>query len=676
MDGAQDRARSLRDDLAYHEHRYHVLESPTISTRRYQEMRAELAELERGQTVPVTPDSASLRVASPRREALMRAMHGRAWSDPPQIRTPQELRAYHDAIHATDGRTPVCVGSGAITGAEVALTYVEGCLRSAVLRGDGHEGEDVTANLRTIGSVPLKLRPPGTRTDTRVSKIVQQVMGPSTATPVPPFATEMVVRGTVSMRSLDLVALDRRRIDAGEPPYMSPAAAILASIRTLDSRVTASRRLHFFAQDTAELMPDVNTHWQLLGSLKSWGFAVTPLTWRCEGFEEILAFVNALQGEKPNFHYPLQGGLLTMDRFGILQSADPPPRTVRLAFVTMGQRAIVKSVYRAVGRSGAVLPVALLSPGEGETQVPDGAPIPAVNGSSFVALAEGTPVRILAGGAAPLIELDGTVPQAESEVAAACPSCRAPLRKPADQPVSYCDNLACRGRNRSRLLHLTGQRGLELRSFTARVAEALFPDRPFTLADLFSLDPSAVEQVAPGTGETFRAEIDAARGLPLWRVLYLSSIPDVSERAARALAAALLDFDGLAQLARTGATRDFEGVPPEALDGLMVWLAGPGPADLDALRTAGVTIVSDDDVFSAPFLGQHVALAGRFESGSPDQAVDDIERRGGTIEPRVSRRTDLLIAGREADAELVAAETYNIPVVHEAGFSGVVRLLG
>lgn len=668
-----ERAATLRQEIAHHEHRLHVLEDPTIPPARYAALRAELAQLEARPELGVAPDSASLRLPAPRRASFQKVRHARPWIEAMPVRTPAELRAYVDAVAAVEGRTPSFVGTGAVSGIDVALTYRQGQLVRAVLRGDGIDGPDVTDNARTVGSVPLVLRPPGSVTDTRISRAGRK-LGPSTTSPVPPFPPEMVVRGILTLRQADLVALDRKRIDAGDPPYLRGRAALEASVRTLDPALTAHRPLRFFATHIEQPLEDVEAHWQLLGTFKSWGFAVVPLSWHCVGVDEVLDFVSALQEERPNFEYPLEGGLLTLDRLHPRPDAPhAPPSVVKLEFVNQGVLARVESVYRAVGRGGAVLPVALLSPAEG-APVPEGAPIPAYDGRRSCDLRPGVRVRVVLGAAAPYLEPADGPPVPEREPEASCPTCRQALERPPDQPTVYCPNPACRGRLRSRLLHLFGPRGLRFEHLPPRLAEAIFPpDHPVSLVDVRRLEPERVEQLAPGTGAAFAAERAQLDVLPLWRVLYLSSVPHVSERAARLIADAVMDVEGLLAFARTPEGTRLEGAPPLAVQGLRAWLADEGVAILEGLAECGVKVTGELDGFAAPFAGRRVVLAGSFERLPRERAVEEVERRGGVVEPLVGRTTDLVVVGREPGGALDDARQLEVPVVAEGAFVGLLR---
>lgn len=646
-----------------------MLEYPLIAKRRYLEMRAELAAIESDLAEPLPLDSATHRLGALPVEAFATVAHEEPWAPPPALRSPSELRRYHESVVAKEGQGTAYVGGARLSGIEVALTYEGGLLVQAVTRGKDGVGEDLTANLRTIGSVPLILRPPGSITESRVTRLTKQALGPSTTTPVPPFPQRLTIRGIVTARLSDLAALDRRRIDAGDPPYVEPAAAIEASLRRLDARVTASRALRFFAHGVARPPEGLESGWQLLGSLKSWGFRVLPLAWRCVGFEEVLDFVSALQQAKPGFEFPLDGGVLTLNRIAI--DAEGPPRQVLLSFASLGKKTKVASVYRSVGRSGGISTVAVLERPKDDAQLPEGAPVPAVVGAKVLSLDAGSPVRVLLGAVAPHLVPDAPGEPKPQSPSPLCPSCQAALTFAIDEPFARCDNPACKGRARARVHHLVGPRGLGL-SINPRTAESLLGTSRMPLADLFALDPSAVERAAPGTGEAFRAERDRHRKLPLWRVIHLASVPHVSERAARLVASYFEEPDPLIEVG-TARVAHVPGIPPEAIEPLASWIEGEGRILIRRLAELDVHIEGEALSFAAPFRQKALVLAGKFERFTPEQAAEEIERRGGAVQSNVSRNTDFVVLGQGASEAAALAEAYNVLTLDEAALSAVLR---
>ncbi len=674
MAGQEERAKALRTKLADAEHRLHVLEHPLIQGRAFSAMLAELMALE-ASGVLQTPDSPSCRFDRRQRGELETHPHDMLWPPLPAVQSVAELRAHHSQVSTLDRGEVTYVASATMPSVDVVLTYAAGVLVRAVLRGDGHRGEDVTDNVRTIGSCPLRLRPPGTVTESRITKLTRQALGPSTIQPVPQYPDQLSVRATVAMRTADLTALDRRRVDSGEPPYILPRAAVLGSLRRLDPRITLSRPLKLFALGSDRMPDGIDSEWRLLGALKSWGFAVLPVTWRCKGLSEVLDFVSTLQQIAPSFEYPLEGGTLSVNRSGFAAASEesnaPVPASVRLLFPLPGRPAVVTKVYYAVGRGGAVLPVALLerSP-DHDLPVPERAPVPAFDGTSMLAVHGGTTVRVRPGSVAPVIMVDrfesGQPPIDQ------CPSCQSQLPPVEDEPFRTCVNLSCIGRARARLLHLVGPRGLRLNTLSVRLVDKLLAEYgPMDAVDLLTMDPGGLERVAPGKGQALGDELQRAKRMPLWRLLYLAAIPHVSEHASRAIAFHVFSLERLEELTEARC-HGIPDIPAEAADGLARWLATEGPRTIKRLKEAGYEILDGETNFPAPFLGRRIAVAGDFERGT-SFATDEIERRGGIIQPRVGRTTDLLIRGRGGSREFDAAAMYNIPVIEEVALKELLK---
>lgn len=676
----EERAAQLREELAQHDHRFFVLEQPTLKRNEHLRLRRELEDLER-RGVPVGPDSPVLRRGLSPRVRVERA-HREPWPELPRVQSVAELRAYTARVAELEGGDASYVATATIPGVDVVLTYERGTLVRAVTRGDGARGEDVTENIRTIGSVPLTLRRPGSVTASKVSKLTREALGPPTISPVPRFPDELHVRAVVSMRTGDQTALDRRRVDSGEPPYILPRGAVACSLIRLDPRVTASRRLVLFATGTDRMPPDVESSWQLLGALKGWGFAVLPITWRCAGHAEVLDFIAALHQLAPTFDFPLEGGALRVNRAGFAARRGtslpggsgaaaeerPPgatPEMVALTFPAPGRPAIVGSVYFAVGRGGAVLPVTLLErPAGQDLAVPERAPVPAESSVQMVPVAKGARVRVRPGTVAPILALERGVEDG-SLFAESCPVCSTSIRRVPDEPFGRCENLTCRGRARARLLHLIGPRGLALESMQPKAVERLLIDPGLSeAAELFALDPAVIERISPGRGALFRTELARAKRLPLWRVLYLVAIPSVSEHAARAIAHDVYELSRLERLTEEEAYA-LPNVPPEAARGLAWWLKAEASRTLEKLRQAGIEILDGPRSFPAPFLGRFVHIAGELAELGAVQAADELERRGAVIVPRVSRTTDLLVAGKNAGKAAEQAKGYGVPVIEE-----------
>ncbi len=659
-DDAQQLA-SLRQSLADHEHRLHVLEYPSASERTVIRLRRELANVENS---PPPADSPALRQPARARTEFEWVEHSHVSPNPPSISSLAELRHHHARIAAVSPE-PTYVALATLSGCDAIISYRDGILTKAVLRGDGERGVDITDNVRCVESVPLRLRPPGTITESRATKVTKELIGPSTVVPVPPFPDALDIKVTFVLRHTDLAALDRRRIDCGEPPYISTEGAVLGSLRRLDPVITASRPLVAFATDVADVPPSIDTHWQLLGALKSWGFRVMPLSWRCRGLQEVLDFVQELQRVAPDFEYPLEGGELIVSRRGFAAATGgtvAPPARVRLVFPAPGRPAIVQQQYMAVGRGGSLLPVLLLArPPDHTLPLPERAPLPAFDGDHVLYTPPEAKLRVRPGPVAPIVRPEE--PRGISLDDPKCPACGEVTRKPLDEAFPRCVNLDCAGRARARLLHLVGPRGLALQSVAA-VADSLVSKLGDTdLVGLLSLDPAEVAKIAPGQEDAFAKEHAQHMVMPLWRLLYLMGGPGVGERDARLLAHYAKNFERLLRMGTEDLLR-VTGLNPEARAGFSVWIRAEGIGALARVRALNVRILSDAESYSAPFVGRVVVVAGRFARGAA-QVADDLERRGARIQARVGRTSDFLVLGEEARGAFDAAAMYDVLVIEE-----------
>lgn len=651
---------ALRQRLRGLEHRAEVLEYPAVGEDERRQMLEHLLALERrAGWIPEDSPTQRLLPAAP---VGARRRHASAWVDDHALHGVNELRAHHQEWAERSEGEISYVATGTVRGMEVALRYEQGRLVSATTRGDGEHGLDVTERIRALPTVPLRLFPAGSKTESRATKPSTQGLGPSTLTPTPPFPAVMTVRATVTLRVPDLVALDRRRIDAGEPPFVHADGAVEA--RLLGAGLDPTD-LRVYASEVLEL-EGIDSRWQMIGALKSWGFAVIPLTWRCRGFQEVIDFVNALQQVAGSFELPLEGGRLAVNR--LVPTEGAPPAVARLVFPPGGRPARVVKVYEAVGRTGAVLPVAQLAKEPEERQsVPDRAPLPVVAGG-LLAVEPGDSVRVRPGGVAPVIgTLDGRGrPRPEGK---ACPHCAEDAASSAaGLPFVVCRAERCPGRERALLLHLVGPRGLQLPMVGPRLVDLLLSEHgALDLPALLGLSAEAIERHAPGQGDTFARQIARHRALPLWKAVQLAAVPGVGEHAARAVAHQAFTVGRFVEL-QPPELEAMEGLGRGGREGLAEWIPTRAREFFDRLSAVGATFVDGTRSFPAPLLGKRVVVDGRFEVGGA-HVVDEVERRGGRVQPRVGRTTDLAVLGARSDKTRNAAAMYGVPVLDEVAWA-------
>ena len=222
---------------------------------------------------------------------------------------------------------------------------------------------------------------------------------------------------------------------------------------------------------------------------------------------------------------------------------------------------------------------------------------------------------------------------------------------PIDEPFARCVNSKCKGRARAKFLHVVGPRGLRLNEITVRIVDRIMAELgPLDVVDIFALDAAALDKIEPGLAERVRPQLDSVKRMPLWRFLHLSAIPQVCEHEARVLVRHVQTSARLEALTPSELSR-LEGLSPEAVQGLSGWLTAEGPNQLARARQVGLTLLGDAEAFSAPFLTKTVVVAGQIAGGAM-QLADEIERRGGIIQGRVGRDTDLVVVGQRSAKDL------------------------
>ncbi|MCX7598099.1 MAG: NAD-dependent DNA ligase LigA, partial [Armatimonadetes bacterium] len=347
LDQARRRAEELRREIHYHNYRYYVLDSPVISDAEYDELMAELREIEAQYPELVTPDSPTQRVGAPPRDELPPATHRLPMLSLDTVFEEAEVANWVRMVRETTGRDRIAfVAEPKFDGLAVELVYENGVLTLAATRGDGYTGEDVTPNVKTIHQVPLRLLE---------------------AAAVPPVPRLLEVRGEVYMKIADFEALNREREKAGEALFANPRNAAAGSLRQLDPNITASRPLSIFLYDVGVVEGgEFATQWSVLEALKAWGLPVCDLVRRVSGVEELLAYHEELLSMRDSLPYEIDGVVYKVDDralHDILGARTRSPRwAVAHKFPPRQKTTRLLDILWSVGRTGVITPVAILEP--------------------------------------------------------------------------------------------------------------------------------------------------------------------------------------------------------------------------------------------------------------------------------------------------------------------------
>lgn len=672
----------LAAEIAAHDRAYYQEDAPRIPDAAYDALRARNAAIEARFPGLVRTDSPSRRVGAPPAEGFGKIRHARPMLSLDNGFAAEDARAFEARVRRFLGLPPeipiAYTAEAKIDGLSLSLRYEAGRLVSAATRGDGAEGEDVTANARTIAEIPQLL-------DGAAPAVLE-------------------VRGEVYMRWADFEALNAQQAAAGERLFANPRNAAAGALRQLDPAVTASRRLRFYAHGWGEVSsPLAATQFEAMGALAGLGFPVSDTLVRVEGIEAALAVHEALLIRRPDLGFDIDGTVFKVDRLDWQERLGAVSRTPRWALAQKfpAEQAITRllAIDIQVGRTGALTPVARLEPVSVGGVVVTSATLHNEDEIARRDVRVGDLVRVQrAGDVIPQI-LGVATPEAEHARLAPfrfpdhCPECgSAAVREPGEVVRRCTGGLICPAQRFERLRHFVSRRAMDIEGLGGRtLADFLAWDWVRGPADIFRL-PARAEALAakPGWGaqsvQRLMAAIEARRTPPLDRFLYALGIRHIGEVTARdlarrygswaRLAAALDELVAVAPADRAGLIA-VPGVGPEVARALADFWAEPHNRALvaDLLEEVQPAAVTAETRASA-VAGKTLVFTGTLESMSRDEARATAERLGARVAASVSARTDLVVAGRDAGAKRARAEALGVPVIGEADWLRIVQEAG
>jgi len=675
-----DRIDALREEIRRHEDRYYLLNDPEITDDAFDALVKELDALEREHPELVTPDSPTQRVAGRPVDGFQTAEHLQQMLSLDNAYSEEELKEYDERVRkgagdAVPADTPIdYVAELKIDGLSIALTYVDGVLTRGVTRGDGVRGEDVTSNVRVIRAVPLRLEG-----------------GP---------AGRLEVRGEIYLPRREFERVNREREDNDEPPFANPRNSAAGTMRSLDPRHVANRKLGAFVYQLVE--PDRRErqhHSQTLELLRRWRLPVEPHWRRCQGIDELLAFCHEWQDKRHALEFETDGVVIKADDLALRERLGATSKFPRwaIAFKFPAQQAttILKKIRVNVGRTGAVTPYAELEPVR--------------LGGSTISLAtlhneQEIARRDFRDGDTVIIEKGGDVipkvvkpilskrpeDSAPWRMPEECPFCDSRLQKPEDEVVWRCPNTSCPAKIRRSLEHFAGRRAMNIEGLGESLVDQLVTTRMVSdfsdlyrlelepLANLTSVSLREGKELKRRLGEKSAAklldQIKRSKNNEFWRVIFGVGIRHVGERGAQALARALGSLDALVA-ARVEALETVPDVGPVVARSVRAFLDEPSNRSLlDRLRAAGVRMESDAPAAlgAQPLAGQTFVVTGTLTSMSRDDATAAIERLGGKVASTVSRKTTYLVVGADAGTKLEKANALGVKTLTEGQFRAII----
>jgi DNA ligase (NAD+) len=666
----EQRAAELREILAHHNHLYYVLDDSEIGDDEYDTLLNELRALEEEHPELRTPDSPTQRVGAPPLDRFEQVEHLEQMLSLGNSRNEEELRAWENRIANHLKRMDIAASQFSYTtepkidGLAVTLTYEKGVLVRGATRGDGRIGEDVTQNLRTIGSVPLKIKG---------------------------SAPELIeVRGEVYLPIAAFKALNERRAAAGEPTFANPRNSAAGSIRQLDPSLAAERPLSsWFYGIGAVRGVDLPTHMDEIEWLRDRGFKVNPDTAHHEGVEGVVKRCHWWEERRDELDYEIDGVVVKVDEKSLWRELGVVGREPRWAIAwkfppTTATTKLNKVVWN-VGRTGHLVPFAMLEPVHVGGVTVTTATLHNEEDLARKDVREGDEVVVMrAGDVIPQV-VSPKLPRKNPRVRKPkpprkCPQCQTPTVKPENSVFTICPNRSgCPGQSFQQVKHFVSKGAMDIEGLGEELAlrflqEGLIAD----VAGIYDLTEERLvelERFGETSARNLVASIEASRQRPFKRVLYALGLPGVGYVTAEALADHFGSIDALHE-ADPEAIEEVEGVGPimavqinESITEEATW------ALVEKLREKGLRLEADaserrrDD---GPLVGKTVVLTGTLPELTREEAAAMVKSAGGKVTSSVSKKTDYVVAGDNPGSKLAKAEKFGTEILDEGSLRELV----
>jgi DNA ligase (NAD+) len=662
-ESAAARAEHLRRRIDEANHRYYVLDDPSITDAEFDALLRELVQLEEEHPQLRTPDSPTQRVGAVPSERFAPYQHARPMLSLANAVSEEELRAFDERARKLAGSAVAYVCELKIDGLAIALDYRNGSLERGGTRGDGRVGEDVTANLRTINTIPLRLR------HFNANNFLE-------------------VRGEVYLRKSDFERLNAKREREGLPVFANPRNAASGGVRQLDPALTAQRRLSFFAYQLVDDAVRLSTQWESLRYLAELGFPVNPNITRAANVDEVLAYCREWEARRDDLDYEIDGVVIKVDDFALQERlgvvARDPRWAIAFKFKPREARTKLTGIVVTVGRTGTLNPNAVLEP------VPIGGVTVKSATLHNIDYIRSNDIRI--GDTVLVTRAGDVIPRVVGPVLAertgreriftmpdVCPVCGADVDHPPGEAMSRCTNAACPAQVYERLRHFASRGAMDIEGLGDVMAQQLSElGLVRDIAGIYTLDAEQLAKV-PRTGtksiENLLRNIEHSKRRGLARLLYGLGIRFVGSQTAQILAGDFGTIEAIAAASPDELQRS-EGIGPEVAGSVTLFFKQPANLEMiSRLRAAGVDMTAPKRARAAAgkLAGKTLVLTGTLPSLSREEATALILTAGGKVSGSVSKKTDYVVVGDEPGSKLTKAEQLGIAVLDEAALRDLTR---
>jgi DNA ligase (NAD+) len=663
---ARRRAESLRTSIRRHDHLYYVLAEPEITDAEYDRLLRELKQLEERFPVLVTPDSPTQRVGGEPLETFATVRHRVPMLSLGNAYSAEELEAFDERVRkGLEDEAYEYVVELKVDGVAVSLRYEKGRFVQGSTRGDGVRGDDISANLRTVRSIPLSFiaKDPSLRT--------------------------LEARGEIYLPRKGFDRLNEEREREGEPLFANPRNAAAGSLKLLDPSLVANRPLDIFIYGVAESPGGrYRTHYETLMALKQAGLRVNPHVRRCRTLEEAVRYCNEWEAKRDSLDYDIDGIVLKVNRFDqqlkLGQTAKEPRWAVAYKFPAREAVTTLNNIVLRVGRTGAVTPTAELEPVNLSGTTVSRATLHNADEIQRKDIRIGDTVVIEKGGeiipkVVRVVTEKRTGKEKPFRMPEACPTCGGKLRRDEEEVAWRCENVACPAQLKRTLEHFAGRGAMDIEGLGTVMVESLVDQGLVKdYGDLYSLkmkDLLALERMGEKSASNLLAGIEASKERPYERVLFALGIRHVGLTAARLLAERFPSLDELSR-ATPEEIDEIPGVGTTIAQSLADFLSRKSNlAVIAKLREAGVRMKAEKEGAGKPkkLAGKTFVLTGILQRYSREDASEKIIALGGRTSDSVSRKTDYLVVGADPGSKLKKAKTLGVKILSEEEFEVLIK---
>ena len=667
-DRAESRLAKLRREIAYHERKYYVDNAPQISDPEFDALMKEVRDLEAAFPDLVTADSPTQRVGGAPVDGFPTVRHARPMMSIDNVFSVEELAEFDERVRKLrPGAEIAYVAELKIDGLGISILYRDGRLAQAVTRGDGVQGDDVTANVRTIKSLPLVI------SDKR----------------------EIEVRGEVYLPFASFRAINRERETAEEPLFANPRNAAAGSIRLLDPREVAARRLDAFIYAYAADGRETDSQWENLATLRRLGFKTNPESRLCRTPAEAVDYWREWTDKRDTLEYDADGIVLkvdaTADREALGATSKVPRWAVSFKFPARQATTKLLRIEVQVGRTGALTPVAWLEPVKLSGTTISRATLHNEDEIKRKDIRVGDYVLIERSGdvipkvVAPMKERR-TGAETAFVMPGRCPVCDSEAFRPEGEVVARCINPSCPAKLREALLHFAARKAMNIEGLGEALVDQLLACKLVaSIPDLYRLNQdtlAGLDRMGPKSAANLIEELERSKSNETARLIFGLGIRHVGEKLARTLAARFRGFAALAAASVEELTA-VEDVGPVVAESVAFFFRQPENRTLlERLRAAGLTLedapsIHENALIGAgdrPLAGKTFVLTGRLSRFTRDEAAAAIEARGGRVADSVSKKTSGVVAGEDPGSKLDKARKLGVEILDEKGFSELLKI--